>query len=39
MPLTASGMISLSNLAAEFSDTAPFRMSEFYGGGALYSVQ
>jgi hypothetical protein len=35
MPLTASGMISLSNLAAEFSDTAPFRMSEFYGGGAL----
>ena len=37
MALQSSGPISLSDLATEFSDTAPHSMSEFYRGGSLVS--
>lgn len=33
MVLQAAGPITLSNIATEFLDTAPFQMSEFYAGG------
>jgi hypothetical protein len=35
MTLQSSGAISLSNLATEFSDTAPHSFSEFYKAGSL----
>lgn len=34
MAVPAGPQIKLSDVAAEFSDTAPFQMSEFYRGGA-----
>ena len=35
MSLQGSGAISLANLAAEFGDSPPYSMSEYYRGGAL----
>ena len=35
MAVPAGPQIKLSDVASEFSDTAPFQMSEFYRGGAL----
>ena len=35
MTVTASGPITLSNLATEFSDSAPYSLSEYYAGGSL----
>ena len=35
MALPSSGTISISQIASEFSDTAPHSMSEFYRGGGL----
>jgi len=35
MALQASGAISISELATEFSDTVPNSLSEFYNGGSL----
>ena len=34
MPLQSSGAISFSDIATEFSDTAPHSMSEFYGAAS-----
>lgn len=39
MTLQASGQIKLSELATEFSDTAPHSMSEFYKGGSIVPSQ
>ena len=39
MALQASGQISFSQLATEFSDTAPHSMSEFYKGGSKVPAQ
>lgn len=35
MALPSSGTLSISQIASEFSDTAPHSMSEFYRGGGL----
>lgn len=35
MAVTSSGQISLSDIASEFGDTAPYQMSEYYRGGGL----
>ena len=35
MPIKPSGQISLSEIAAEFPGTAPFRLSNYYRGGAI----
>lgn len=35
MTIVSSGNIKLSDLAAEWSDTQPYKLSEFYNGGSL----
>jgi hypothetical protein len=35
MAMQGSGMIKLSQMAAEFGDSTPYQMSEYYGGGSL----
>lgn len=34
MPLQSSGRINLKQIATEFSDTSPHKLSEFYNGGS-----
>jgi len=35
MALPSSGILKLSNLATEFTDTVPYKLSDYYRGGAL----
>ena len=35
MPVPSSGQIKISEIATEFSDTAPYQMSEYYRGGGF----
>ena len=35
MALPSSGILKLSNLATEFQDTVPYKLSDYYRGGAL----
>jgi hypothetical protein len=35
MAMQASGQIKMSEMAAEFGDSTPYQMSEYYGGGSL----
>ena len=35
MALPSSGILKLSNLATEFQDTVPYKLSEYYRGGPL----
>ena len=35
MALQASGQLKMSEMAAEFGDSTPYQMSEYYGGGSL----
>ena len=35
MPVPSSGVLKLSDIALEFQDTVPYRLSKYYRGGAL----
>jgi hypothetical protein len=35
MPLPTSGRIKMSEIATEFSDPAPFKLSDYYKGGTF----